>query len=105
VVAGVTDLTDRGYVSLPLYRELMERRAFFIIRERHHLRYRVLAELELTLEHLVGLAARQACRDEIMQLTRDECGTVLRLVSFRCGAHYFVLLTNRFDLTTAQIIR
>ena len=105
VVAGVTYITDRGYVSLPLYRELMERRAFFLIRERHNLRYRVLSELELTLEHLVGLATLSACRDEIIQLTRDECGTVLRLVSFRCGAHYFRLVTNRFDLTTAQLIR
>lgn len=105
VVAGVTYITDRGYVSLPLYRDLMERRAFFVIRERHNLRYRVLAELRLTLEQLSGVAALTACRDEIIQLTRDEAGTVLRLVSFRCGAHYFVLVTNRFDLTTAQLIR
>lgn len=105
VVAGVTYITDRGYVSLPLYRELMERGAFFLIRERHNLRYRVLSELELTLEHLAGLAALSACRDEIIQLTRDAGGTVLRLVSFRCGGHYFVLATNRFDLTTAQLIR
>lgn len=105
VAAGVTYITDRGYVSLPLYRELMERRAFFLIRERHNLRYRVLSELELTLEHLVGLQALSGCRDQIIQLTRDEAGTVLRLVSFRCGAHHFVLLTNRFDLTTAQLIR
>jgi hypothetical protein len=83
----------------------MERRAFFLIRERHHLRDRVLSELELTLEHLVGLAALSACRDEIIQLQRDECGTVLQLVSFRCGAHYFRLVTNRFDLTPAQIMR
>ena len=105
VVAGVTYITDRGYVSLPLYRELMERGAFFVIRERQNLRYRVLAELSLTLEHLAGLPALRACRDEIIQLTRDECGTVLRLVSFCCGAHHFVLVTNRFDLTTAQLIR
>jgi len=105
VTAGVTYLADRGYISLPLYRELLERRAFFVIRERHNLRYRVLSELSLTLENLVGLTALSACRDEIIQLTRDEAGTVLRLVSFRCGAHYFVLVTNRFDLTTAQLIR
>ena len=105
VVAGVTYITDRGYVSLPLYRELMDLRAFFVIRERHNLRYRVLRELDLTLEGLAGLAALAGVRDQIIQLTRDECGTVLRLVSFRCGAHYFLLLTNRFDLTTAQIIR
>src|SRR5207253_11370759 len=87
------------------YRELMALRAFFVIRERHNLRYRVLKELDLTLECLGGLAALTAVRDQIIQLTRDECWTVLRLVSFRCGAHYFLLVTNRFDLSTAQIIR
>lgn len=77
VAAGVTYIADRGYISLPLYRELMERRTFFVIRERHNLRYRALSEVSLTLENLGGLTALSACRDEIIQLTRDEAGTVL----------------------------
>jgi hypothetical protein len=105
VTAGVTYLADRGDVSLPLYRDIMEARAFFVIRERHNLRYRVLVLLDVTLDGLSSATLLGGCRDEIIQLTRDEAGTVLRLVSFRCGTHAFRLVTNRFDLTTAQIIR
>ena len=105
VTAGVTYLTDRGYVSLPLYRDIMEGRAFFVIRERHKLRYRVLALLDVTLDALTSATLLSGCRDEIIQLTRDEAKTVLRLVSFGCGGHTFRLVTNRFDLTTAQVIR
>jgi hypothetical protein len=105
VTAGVTYITDRGYVSLPLYRDVMEARAFFVIRERHNLRYRVLALLEVTLAGLTSAPLLSGCRDEIIQLRRDEAGTILRLVSFGCGTHAFRLVTNRFDLTTAQVIR
>lgn len=105
LTAGVTYITDRGYISLPLYRALMEARAFFVIRERHNLRYRVLALLDVTLAGLPSATLLTGCRDEIIQLTRDEAKTVLRLVSFQCGTHRFRLVTNRFDLTTAQIIR
>ena len=31
--------------------------------------------------------------------------TVRRLVEFCCGTHRFLVVTNRFDLTSAQIIR
>lgn len=105
VTAGVTYIADRGYVSLPLYRDIMEARAFFVIRERHNLRYRTLALLDLTLNALPSATLLRGCRDEIIQLTRDEAKTVLRLVSFGCGGHAFRLVTNRLDLTTAQVIR
>lgn len=105
VTAGVTSITDRDYISLPLYRDIMEARAFFVIRERHNLRDRVLALREVTLNGLASATLLSGCRDEIIQLTRDEAKTVLRLVRFRCGTHAFRLVTNRFDLTTAQVLR
>jgi hypothetical protein len=66
---------------------------------------RTLAVLDLSLETLSTLAWLTRCRDEIIQLTRDEAKTVLRLVSFQCGTHRFHLVTNRVELTTAQVIR
>ena len=44
-------------------------------------------------------------QDVVIQLKRDEVQTVLRLVEFCCGTHRFLVVTNRFDLTTAQLIR
>ena len=105
VEAGVTYIADRGYLSVALYRDLMERGAFFVIRERHTLRYRVLAALDLTVDGLVTAGRLQVVQDAIIQLTRDEVPTVLRLVEFCCGPHRFLVVTNRFDLTTAQIVR
>lgn len=44
-------------------------------------------------------------QDAIIQLTSDEVQTVQRVVEFWCGTHRFLVVTNRFDFTTAQIIR
>lgn len=105
VEARITYIMDRGYVSVRLYRDLMERGAFFVIRERHNLRYRVLAALDLTLDGLGTGTLLRVQQDAIIQLTRGEVQTVRRLVAFCCGTHRFLVVTNRFDLTTAQIIR
>ena len=105
VEAGVTYLADRGYVSVPLYRDLMERGAYVVIRERHTLRYRVLAALDLTVDGLVTAGRLRVVQDAVIPLTRGEVPTVLRLVEFWCGTHRFLVVTNRFDLSTAQIIR
>lgn len=105
VEAGVTYIADRGYVSVPLYRDLMQRGAYFVIRERHTLRYRVLAALDLTVDGLVTAGRLRVVQDAVIQLTRGEVQTVLRLVEFCCGTHRFLVVTNRWNLTTAQIIR
>jgi hypothetical protein len=100
--AGVTYVMDRGYVSIAFCRELMDRRAFFVIRERNNLQFRSLcdlaAETHLCLQRLSSIS------DRIVKLTRDKDGTILRLVSFAACGHQFRLLTNRFDLATHQIV-
>ena len=70
VEARITYIMDRGYVSVRLYRDLMERGAFFVIRERHNLRYRVLAALDLTLDGLGTGTLLRVQQDAIIQLTR-----------------------------------
>lgn len=99
--AGITYVADRGYLGIRLYRELMERGAFFIIRELSCPRFRVLCELPVDshdcLQHLTAIS------DQIIKLTRDPNGTILRMISFTIGRHQFRLMTNRFDLPTWQI--
>ena len=101
VQAGVTYILDRGYVSLPFYRELMERRCGFVIRERNNLKWRVLGALD-SAAHPV-LAAASCVSDQIVKLPRDPHGTLLRLVCFTCAGHQFRLITNRFDLATHDL--
>ena len=100
--AGVTYVMDRGYVSIAFCRELMERRAFFVLRERNNLQFRALCEL--VVETHPCLQRLSSISDQIVKLTRDKDGTILRLVSFTVGGHQFRLLTNRFDLATHQIV-
>lgn len=99
---GVTYILDRGYLDLQLYLDCFAHAACFIVRERGNLCYR---ELSLIAPHLPARYSFIAeLRDAAIQLRRDASGTIFRLVSFRIGAHHFKLLTNRWDLTTAQVI-
>ncbi len=100
--AGVTYVMDRGYVSIAFCRELMERRAFFVLRERNNLQFRALCELAV--ETYRCLSPLNSISDQIVKLMRDKDGTILRLVSFTVGGHQFRWLTNRFDLATHQIV-
>jgi len=100
--AGLTYVMDRGYVSIAFCRELMDRRAFFVVRERNNLQFRSLCELAV--ETHSCLQRLSSISDQIVKLTRDKDGTILRLVSFAVCGHQFRLLTNRFDLATHQIV-
>lgn len=102
VQAGVTVILDRGYVDVKLYLELMARQAFFVIRERNNLRYRVLAQIPVCLGFTA--ACLSSVSDQVINLNRDDSGTVYRLVRFVAAGHQFHLLTNRWDLSTQQII-
>lgn len=102
IQAGVTYILDRGYLDLQLYLDCVGSAAFFIVRERGNLCYRELSLIEPYLPAAYSFVGE--LRDAAINLRRDPSGTVLRLVSFRIGAHQFKLLTNRWDLTTAQVI-
>lgn len=102
-VAGITYVLDRGYVHIGLYWQLIDRAAYFVIRERNNLCYRRLAQIPVMIPagyHFLG-----AVSDSVVRLRRDESGVIYRLVHFVVAGHEFHLLTNRFDLTTFQIIQ
>lgn len=102
IQAGVTYILDRGYLDLQLYLDCLAGAAFFIVRERGNLCYRQLSSIE---PHLpVGYNFLAELQDAAVKLRRDSSGIIFRLVSFRIGDHHFKLLTNRWDLTTSQVI-
>jgi hypothetical protein len=102
VQTGVTYILDRGYISLPACRELIDRGAFFVVRARNNQRWRVLSEIEITASEVLNHLSEIS--DQVVQLRSDAQRTVLRLVCFKCGKHRFCLLTNRFELRTEQIV-
>jgi len=100
--AGVTFVMDRGYVSLEMCVKLIEAGAYFVLRERNSLKYRVLAENEVELPESLRLVKNIA--DVVIKLERETAQAVLRLVRFEVLGHQFQILTNRFDVATKEII-
>jgi hypothetical protein len=101
---GLTFVLDRGYVNFKFYCELIDRGAFFVIRQRYNCHYVVLSEIAVERES--SLNQMMAITDQIIKLIirRQKQEVILRLVCFNACGHHFRLLTNRFDLTTRQII-
>ena len=100
--AGVTFVMDRGYVSLEICIKLIEAGAYFVLRERNSLKYRVLAENEVELPESLRVVKNIA--DLVIKLEREAEEAVLRLVKFEVFGHQFQILTNRFDVATKEII-
>lgn len=102
--AGVTYIADRGYIAFDLFFEIVQLTASFIIRSRKNLCYQVQQTLPVNLPE----AARYiflAVRDELVIFDHDRHRQVYRRISFRTRQTLFILLTNRFDLTTYDLIK
>jgi hypothetical protein len=100
--AGVTYILDRGYMDLRLYLGLIARQAFFVVRERNSIHFQVVESLAVTWSATLGVI--DDLTDSIVTLDRDSKATRFRLVRFVAAGHVFHLVTNRFDLSTAQIV-
>ena len=101
--ANVTYIADRGYLSFPLLAAIVVAHAFFIIRAKTNLVYtrreRLPVNLPSTVQHLF-----RHVTDQRVRLTNAKGQPIYRLVSFYVGQEQYLILTNRLDLTTFQII-
>jgi hypothetical protein len=100
---GVTYIADRGYYSFPLLAAIATTQAFFVFRAKVNLVYTPVEWLSVnlpsTVEHLFHHVT-----DRRVQLTNAKGHPIYRLVSFQVGQEGYLILTNRLDLTTFQII-
>jgi len=100
---GVTYLLDRGYVSFPLLGQIAAAGAYFVMRMKSNLNYRVLEQLEVSLpEEVAGLFG--SVRDLKVGLNGAEGKPLYRLVCFVFEGTSYRLLTNRWDLSTFEIM-
>ena len=100
---GVTYLLDRGYVSFPLLGQIAAAGAYFVMRMKSNLNYRVLEHLEVSVpEELAGLFG--SVRDLKVGLNGAEGKPLYRLVCFVFEGTSYRLLTNRWDLSTFEIM-
>ena len=100
---GVTYIADRGYVSFPLLAAIVTAQAFFIIRAKSNLVYQRMERLTVTLPTTVQHIFRHVT-DQRVRLTNAKDRPIYRLVSFHIGQEQYLILTNRLDLTTFQVI-
>lgn len=101
--AGVTYIADRGYLSFSLMAAIATANAFFIIRAKVNLVYQRAERLPVTLPDTVRHIFRHVT-DQRMWLTNAKGKPTYRLVSFYVGREHYLILTNRLELTTFQII-
>jgi IS4 transposase len=100
---GVTYIADRGYLSFPLLAAIVTAQAFFIIRAKANLVYQRVERLPVNLPSTAQHLFRHAT-DQRVRLTNAQGSPIYRLVSFYVGPEQYLILTNRLDLTTFQVI-
>jgi len=100
---GVTYIADRGYYSFPLLAAIATAQAFFVFRAKINLVYTPVEWLSVnlpsTVQHLFCHVS-----DQRVRLTNAAGRPSYRLVSFYVAQERYLILTNRLDLTTFQVI-
>ena len=101
--AGVTYIADRGYVCFQLFQEIVELQAYFVIRVNKNLKYEIAETLTASIPDTFS---RFFCNvtDQLVLLTNSNHDFTYRLVTFEVGSTPYLILTNRRDLSTFQII-
>jgi hypothetical protein len=101
--AGVTYIADRGYVCFQLLADIVAAQAHFVMRMKANLVYSVAETLTVELPEVVAHLFTQVtdCR---VCLTGADGRPTYRLVTFTVGSEKYLILTNRLELTTFQLI-
>jgi hypothetical protein len=102
VKAGVTYIADRGYFSFELMAKISQMEAFFVMRIKDNVIYQTLERLPIAFEELPHCFKQ--VKDEIVIFTNDNRQKRYRLIGFEVVGSKFRIATNRFELSTLQII-
>lgn len=103
LVRGVTCIADRGYASFRMFHDIVQAHAHFIIRVKSNLLYTTVVSLSVQLPASLKLLFSHVT-DQVIQYDNDPRSYVWRLVRFQVCGDLFYILTDRFDLSTFQVI-
>lgn len=101
--AGVTYIADRGYVDFDLLADIVTAQAHFVFRMKANLVYTVSETLTVDLPEVVSHIFTQVT-DQRVKLPNADGEPIYRLVTFMVGSESYLVLTDRLDLTTFQVI-
>lgn len=100
--SGVTYVADRGYFAYYLLKDIAAAQAFFVIRAPCNVTYQILEVLPVNLP--CGMNWLIDVQDQKVYCDKEEDSGTWRVVRFIIGKSQFVLFTNRWELSTWQII-
>ena len=103
LTAGVTYIADRGYVCFTLLAEIVAAQAHFVMRMKSNLVYTVVENLTVELPLGVQSLFLDVC-DQRVCLTNADGKPIYRLVTFSVAEQSYLILTDRLNLTTFQVI-
>ena len=101
VTKGVTYVADRGYFSFDVAAKISKAFAFFIIRIKDNMKFKV--GKQLTVSGQIPNCLNQVS-DQLIRFDNDPNQIVYRLVMFKVLDSEFKICTNRLDLSTLEII-
>jgi Transposase DDE domain len=99
--AGVTYIADRGYLSFKMIRQVIEKQAFFIFRMKSNWQYTTEQALDVSIPNQWQGFVHEVT-DQKIRFCNEE--GVHRLVRFTALGELYLILTNRLDLKTHEII-
>lgn len=100
--AGITYIADRGYFSFGMADKIVQAKAFFVMRTKNNLLYKVVENLPIETCEMPNCFRKVT--DEIVIFSGDEKQNRLRLITFEVAGSYFRVVSNRFDLMTLNIV-
>jgi len=101
---SITYIADRGYFSFDLANFILKKEAFIIFRIKKNMLIKREQKLEITsLKQKIPIFFDNLI-DQIIYFTNDPHENKYRLISFNITRTKFVICTNRFDLSTLEII-
>jgi hypothetical protein len=101
--AGVTYITDRGYLAFDIFQQVTEKQAFFIMRIRYNIRASIQTVLEVNLPESWNFYLSEVT-DVLVIFSGDKSKVTYRLVCFYVLGEWYRITTNRLDLKTSEII-
>lgn len=101
--AGVTYITDRGYLAFDIFQQITEKQAFFIMRIRYNIRASIQTVLEVEIPESWNFHLSEVT-DALVVFSGDQSKVTYRLVCFYVLGEWYRITTNRLDLKTSEII-
>jgi hypothetical protein len=101
--SGITYIADRGYMCFTLFHDIIKCSSYFVFRVKSNLVYLSIESMDVILPATVRTLFENVT-DSLIRCTNDQHNHIYRLVIIAIRGETFYLLTNRFNLSTFQII-